>query len=1060
MDSSELSLLRTAISQAWNAVVITDANAAHGYPVAFANPAFCRMTGYTLEELRGNSLKMLQGPATDPALLNEMRICLREGRFFEGQTTNYRKDGTPYIVQWNISPVLDGSGAITHFVSVQRDMTEVVQTGERERMLSQALNVTSDPIFLTDLNSRIVFANTALTLVSGYSVEELRGQTPRLLSSGKHDRVFYQRLYDTLKQGKNFKANFVNRRRDGTHFHLEQSISPLLDESGKATHYISVGRDVTERVAIEKRLQNTLDQRERLAKHVPGVLYQFRLRADGSSHFPYASQGIQDIYGVTAEAVADDASAVYQVLHPDDLGRVSERIMASAHTLGVWHDVYRVCRPDGSTIWVEGEATPEAQADGSVLWHGYIRDVTVRRQSEEAMRLAANVFTFSHEGITITDHEARIVEVNQAFSDITGYTREEVLGRNPKFLSSGRQDPAFYAAMWEELLSKGHWSGEIWNRRKDGREIAELLTVSAVRDAQGEVCNYIGLFSDITALKEQQDQLERMAHYDALTSLPNRFLMADRLRQSMAQAPRRGQSLAVAYLDLDEFKSINDSHGHEVGDQLLVTIAQRIDAVLREGDTVSRIGGDEFVVVLLDLGNVGAAAPVLSRIIEAAAQPVAVGDRRVQVTVSMGVTFFPQQQPVDADQLLRQADQAMYQAKQAGKNHYHVFDAEQDLNVRRRFERVERIRRAKTDGELVLYYQPKVNMRTGQFMGAEALIRWLHPERGLLPPGEFLPAIENHPLFVSVGQWVIEAALAQMDAWQRTGLTVPVSVNVGSMQLQDPDFVTRLRGLLDRYPSLQPGSLQLEVLETSAIDAHATASQLIQECQAMGVSFALDDFGTGYSSLTYLKQLPAELLKIDMSFVRGMLEDPEDLAIVEGVLGLSRVFRRGVIAEGVETLAHGEVLLRLGCEQGQGYAIARPMPAHELINWLANWQTPDAWKALTPVSREVLPALMAAAEHRAWMNRIVAYLDSEKPASGGLDAQKCHFDRWFDSEGDKSSPLARKVVALDALHRTLHDTASQLIALKREGKTEELRQRLPELLALSESLVSQLDALY
>lgn len=228
----------------------------------------------------------------------------------------------------------------------------------------------------------------------------------------------------------------------------------------------------------------------------------------------------------------------------------------------------------------------------------------------------------------------------------------------------------------------------------------------------------------------------------------------------------------------------------------------------------------------------------------------------------------------------------------------------------------------------------------------------------------------------------------------------------------------------------------------------------------MGVSFALDDFGTGYSSLTYLKQLPAELLKIDMSFVRGMLEDPEDLAIVEGVLGLSRVFRRGVIAEGVETLAHGEVLLRLGCEQGQGYAIARPMPAHELINWLANWQTPDAWKALTPVSREVLPALMAAAEHRAWMNRILAYLDSEKPASGGLNAQTCHFDRWFDSEGDKSSPSARKVVALEALHRTLHDTAGQLIALKREGKTEELRQRLPELLGLSESLVGQLDALY
>ncbi len=944
MKTSEQSLLRAAIAQIWNAVVITTADSARGYPVEMANPAFCQMTGYTLEELRGTSLKILQGPATDPAVVEQMRRHLSDARYFEGITTNYRKDGTPYIVQWSISPVRNDAGELTHFVSVHRDMTDSVQADQRGHMLSQALDATGDPIFLTDPDARIVFVNAAFSALTGYSCEELLGQTPRLFSSGKHDASFYQRLYETLSQGKNFKANFVNRRRDGRLFELEQSISPLRDESGRTTHYISVGRDVTERLAIERRLQSTLDQRERLVKHVPGVLYQFRLRADGSSHFPYASQGIRDIYGVTAEAVAEDATAVYKVLHPDDLDRVSQRIMESARTLSVWHDVYRVCLPEDRTIWVEGEATPEAQADGSVLWHGYIRDVTARQQTEEAMRLAANVFTFTHEGIIITDRDTRIVEVNQAFTDITGYTRDEVLGRHPTLLNSGRQDRAFYAAMWEMLLSKGHWSGEIWNRRKDGREIAELLTVSAVHDSQGEVRNYIGLFSDITTLKEHQAQLERMAHYDALTSLPNRFLMADRLRQSMTQAPRRGQRLAVAYLDLDEFKEINDGHGHEVGDQLLLTIAHRIAAALRDGDTVSRIGGDEFVVVLLDLGDAEGAAPVLSRIIEAAAQPVIVGERIVQVTVSMGVTFYPQQQPVDADQLLRQADQAMYQAKQAGKNRYHVFDAEQDLNVRRRFERVERIRRAKIDGELVLYYQPKVNMRTGQLLGAEALIRWLHPERGLLPPGEFLPVIENHPLSVTVGHWVIESALAQMAAWQRLGLNVPVSVNVGAMQLQDPDFVGRLRELLGRYPSVSPGSLQLELLETSAIDAYATVSQLIRDCQAIGVSFALDDFGTGYSSLTYLKQLPAEFLKIDHSFVRGMLEDPDDLAIVEGVLGLSKVFRRGVVAEGVETLAHGEVLLRLGCEQGQGYAIARPMPAHEMPTWLANWRTPDAWK--------------------------------------------------------------------------------------------------------------------
>lgn len=834
---------------------------------------------------------------------------------------------------------------------------------------------------------------------------------------------------------------------------------PIHNEQGEIIGLFGVARDITESVEIENRLQTALEQRERLAKHVPGVLYQFRLRPDGSTHFPYASQGLREIYGVAPEAVTDDATPVYQVLHPDDLSRVSQSIMESARTLTLWHDEYRVCVPGRRTIWVEGEATPEPQADGSVLWHGYIRDVTERRHSDEALRRAASVFTFAREGIIITDHEARIVEVNQAFTDITGYTRDEALGRNPNLLNSGRQDRAFYAAMWEELLSQGHWSGEMWNRRKDGSVMAELLTVSAVRDANGDVRNYIGLFSDITSIKEHQGELERMAHYDSLTSLPNRLLLADRLRQSMAQAPRRGQSLAVVYLDLDEFKGINDAHGHEVGDQLLVAIAHRIEAVLRDGDTVSRIGGDEFVAVLLDLGDARSAHTLFSRLIEAAAQPVTVGDRVIQVTASMGVTFYPQQQTVDADQLLRQADQAMYQAKQAGKNRFHVFDTEQDFNVRQRFEQIERIRQAKTNGELVLYYQPKVNMRTGQVLGAEALIRWRHPELGLLAPSKFLPAIENHSLFISVGQWVIESALAQMRAWQQMGLDVPVSVNVGAMQLQDPDFVGSLRELLARYPSVNPRSLQLEVLETSAIDAYAKVSQLIRECQAMGVSFALDDFGTGYSSLTYLKQLPAELLKIDQSFVRGMLDDPEDLAIVEGVLGLTSAFRRAVIAEGVETLAHGELLLRLGCEQGQGYAIARPMPANELPDWLASWQTPDAWQDLAPVRRELLPVLIAMADHRTWMQRMLAYLEGLAADIGELDVQHCRFGRWLGSDANGLITSAEELETIRALHEEVHDVAKQLTELKRAGRSEKLQLQIDSLKESSERLMSRLVAL-
>jgi len=572
---------------------------------------------------------------------------------------------------------------------------------------------------------------------------------------------------------------------------------------------------------------------------------------------------------------------------------------------------------------------------------GVIQEITGRKQAEARLQLAASVFTYAREGITITDAGGAIVEVNQAFTDITGYSREEVLGQNSRIFKSERQPPEFYTGMWRDLLGIGHWTGEIWNRRKNGEVYAEMLTVSAVRDVAGKVLNYVSLFVDITPMKEYQQQLEQMAHFDTLTGLPNRLLQADRLQQAMAQCQRRNRSLAVVYLDLDGFKAVNDRHGHDVGDELLIAIAQRMKAALRDGDTLARLGGDEFVAVLVDLERPEDCEPVLERLLQAAAGPVMVGDFELQVSASIGVTIYPQDE-ADADQLMRHADQAMYAAKQAGKNRYFLFDVAQDVAVKTQHESLGRIRVALDQREFVLYYQPKVNMKSGQVIGAEALIRWQHPEQGLLPPAAFLPVIENHSISVELGHWVIDMALAQMAEWQSKGLTLPVSVNVGARQLQQGDFVQRLVGLLDAHPEVQPNWLQLEILETSALEDVAQVSTLMHSCLALGVSFALDDFGTGYSSLTYLKHLPADLLKIDQSFVRDMLIDPDDLAIVEGVMGLAKTFRRQIIAEGVETVAHGDLLLTLGCELAQGYGIARPMPAREIPGWLATWR-PDSF---------------------------------------------------------------------------------------------------------------------
>ena len=432
-------------------------------------------------------------------------------------------------------------------------------------------------------------------------------------------------------------------------------------------------------------------------------------------------------------------------------------------------------------------------------------DVTEYQNAQSKLRIAASVFETSREGIMITEVDGSIIDVNDSFSRITGYSKEEIIGQNPRILKSGLQNVDYYAAMWRDLKAKGHWYGEIWNRRKNGEVYAEMQTITTVSDPKGGSDRHVSLFSDITLIKEHEKQLEHIAHFDALTGLPNRVLLADRLHQAMSQAKRREQKLAVAFLDLDGFKAINDTYGHEAGDQLLIVVATRMKEILREGDTLSRIGGDEFVAVLVDFDNFEESLPLLNRLLTAAAEPVQYGYARFQVSASLGVTFFPQQEKIDADQLQRQADQAMYQAKQAGKNRYHVFDAERDRSIRGHHDSMERIRLALNENEFTLYYQPKVNMRTGKVIGTEALIRWQHPQNGLLAPAAFLPVIEGNELAVSIGEWVIETALTQMETWHAEGLDIPVSVNVGARQLQQSDFVERLCSILAKHPEVQAG---------------------------------------------------------------------------------------------------------------------------------------------------------------------------------------------------------------------------------------------------------------
>ena len=740
-----------------------------------------------------------------------------------------------------------------------------------------------------------------------------------------------------------------------------------------------------------------------------------------------------------------------------------QQMWSALSTIGYWNGGIENRKHNGELL--AANLTINAIRDGNDQVHRFVWLYEDISRTQERLQLAARVFDHAHEAIMVTDPAGVIIEVNDAFTRITGYLRADVLGRHTRMLGSGRQSKAFYENMWNTLIHTGEWMGEIWNRRQSGEVYAEMLTISAVRAPDGALLYYVALFSDISQQKEHELKLERIAHFDALTGLPNRMLLNARLAQVMAQTHRREKQLAaVVFIDLDGFKAVNDTRGHAVGDQLLVALASRMSQTLREGDTLARLGGDEFVVVMQDLSTHANCMPVLERLRQAVAQPVLIGGQPVQVSASLGVAFYPQDDDIAPDQLMRQADQAMYQAKLSGKNRFHVFDPTHDRHLRDHHENLEAVRTALNRQELRLHYQPKINLRTGQVLGAEALIRWQHPERGLLGPAHFLPAIENNPLALDVGKWVVRTALSQVAEWQAQGLALSVSVNIDAQLLQQPDMVGWLQAELATHPDLPAGSLQLEVLETTALDDMAHVSDVMRRCSEFGVGFALDDFGTGYSSLTYLKRLPAQELKIDQSFIRDMLDDADDLAILQGVLGLAAAFQRSVIAEGVETVAHGRMLLRLGCECAQGYAIARPMPANSLPDWVRTWQPDTSWTALQTVAAEDLPVLFAAANHMAWVQAFQASLSGKATTLPLMDLHHCRVGKWLDSPATRQRHSASPWMAhIQTLHDALHAQAGTLLAQPatspRNPESPTQAQALAQLDQLSASLHGALLAL-
>ena len=694
------------------------------------------------------------------------------------------------------------------------------------------------------------------------------------------------------------------------------------------------------------------------------------------------------------------------------------------------------------------------------------QDLQGELQAEK--ELAQITLTSIGDGVITTDPRGLITFLNTVAQDLTGWKAADARGCpiTDVFQLFGSVTQDAISNPVEDVLATGVAAGSasqavLFARYGLACPVESLAT--PIFSAAGALLGCVLVFRDVSEKHRVQDKLQWQAGHDALTSLPNRVLLADRFARALDKVRRNSTLLAVCMLDLDQFKPVNDTYGHDVGDELLIQVTARLSQELRDVDTLSRLGGDEFVLLFEDLDDATALHRMLERILRTLSEPFHIDGHRIKVSASMGVTMYPQDDS-DADTLMRHADQAMYVAKQTGRNRYHRFDVVQDRQIESTHQTLERVRQAISHDELRLHYQPKVNLRTGVVNGFEALLRWEHPQDGMIPPLSFLPLVEQTDVIVDIGEWVIERALRQLSQWGGLGKAWPVSVNMAARHFQRDDFLVRLQALLARYPEVSPALLEFEILESVALgDIHAM-NALIASCRDLGIRFSLDDFGTGYSSLSYLKRIPVQTLKIDQSFVRDMLEDQDDLALVESVINIAKLFHLSVIAEGVESVDQGVLLLRLGCDLAQGYGIARPMPPEQVPDWVARFRPDAQWGLWADVKWEIsdLPLLVAQHDHLTWIKRVVMAVEGMPLAlteSQLVDPHHCRFGHWFDGHGRQRYAALPEFAALASVHQRVHELGRDIIQLHNAGDTLQARLLCPELLTLKDQLLRLLDDL-
>lgn len=938
----------------------------------WANQACARLLGYdSPEALVGKVFhEQVRSARPDgtplPPDASRIRRAYQGGEELHIEDEHFRRaDGTTFDVEWWSHPIRS-NGALLGAVVTFLDISSRIKREAEVRKLSRAIEQSASSVAITDINGNLEYVNRRFTETTGYRPAEVLGENPRLLKSGKHPPEFYHKLWETISGGRSWRGELCNRKKNGELYWEATSITPLHGSDGQITHFVAVKEEIT--AVKQERAVNELLHRIDLTALSGGELNDL---------MPIICDCLADLFllplvwivmkeeggGVTIHSRSGRLANVLDGMRirwdatPEGEGFVGEALRSNQVQVMPPKDWGQACCGMAGEAGVQtGLAVPFA-VKGRVLGaivmcsdrpggfsaeiQRHLSDLAIRVSmalerafDQQQLRLQGAALASAGNAVLITDEEGRIEWANNSFTRLSGFPLEEARGQTPRLLKSGQHDLPFYQDLWNTILAGNVWRGEVTDRHKDGRRYVVEETITPLCNAAGEMTHFVAIQEDITARKEAEARIEYLSQHDPLTGLPNAAVLRTYLPLALDQARRSDRLLAVLILDLDRFNVVNESLGHRIGDLFLQNIAQRLQACVGATDIPARLGGDEFAIIQTNLTQASAAAALAEKLSGMLGQPVIVQGHELQATASIGISIFPVDE-ADPEQLLKNADLAMYQAKREGRNNYQFFSGAMNAGVQDRVTLERELRRGLALNQFRLWYQPQVDLATGNVVGLEALVRWQHPERGLVSPGTFIPIAEECGLIVPLGNWVLRQACLENKAWQAAGLPpLRVAVNLSAFQFKRGTLLATIEEVL-RSTGLDARFLELEVTESAIMQDVSASAEVMNQLHRLGIQVAIDDFGTGYSSLSYLKRFPLDKLKIDQSFVRDLDSNPEDALIVRAIIALGRSLGLQVIAEGVERATQLAFLRAEKCHEIQGYYFSPPVPPEQVAALVA-----------------------------------------------------------------------------------------------------------------------------